>query len=285
MSKYTKAAGIIILLYVIALLAAAPLPQGNVAVLHIDGVLDTSRHTDGTSSARVVDQLDALSGNPAIRGLIIEVDSPGGSGVAAWEIAQAVKRLNITRVAVIRGVGASGGYWVASATDHVIASPFSIVGSIGVTSSYLEISQLLQHYGITYNEITSGTYKDMGSPFKQLAPDEEVLLRQAVQQAQQSFVAAVAQNRHMTESTVESLADGRIFLGDEALSLGLIDEIGTQTDAVAYLESQLNSTVITYELPTDTWYELLSQGMATRLGKGIGQGFATGLLAQASIKT
>src|SRR3990172_9614359 len=148
---------------------------GNVAIIRIYGPILT---TDGgllsgevTKSDDILKFIKKANESDEIKAVVFEINSPGGSAVASDEIGRAIKEMNKTTVAWIREVGASGGYWIASSTDHIIANRMSITGSIGVIGSYLEFSGLLNRYNVTYQRMVSGKYKDMGSPFKELSDE------------------------------------------------------------------------------------------------------------------
>ena len=175
--------------------------------------------------------------------MIFMINSPGGSPVASDEIATAVKHTNKTTVAVIRDVGASGGYWVASATDHVIANPASITGSIGVRAEYLEFPHFLEEYNVTYRRLVAGKYKDIGSPFKEMTPEEQVLFQATLDELHGLFIQEVATNRNMSYDDIKKIATGLFFTGVQAKKLGLVDELGGKNEAVKYLEKKLNATV------------------------------------------
>jgi len=148
---------------------------GNVALIPISGVIMTEESgsyfsSEIASSSEIVKSLHEAEESSQIKAIVLEINSPGGSAVASDEIGSAVKKAKLKKpvVAVIRDAGASGGYWVASAADYIVANRMSITGSIGVLSSYLEFSGLMEQYGVTYEKLTAGKYKDMGNPFEKL---------------------------------------------------------------------------------------------------------------------
>ncbi len=227
--------------------------SGNVAVIPVKGVITADGLSSpfgggGVSSSEVVELLEKAGRNPSVKAVILEINSPGGSAVASEEIARAVKRLNKTSVAWIREVGASGAYWVASAADHVVASRASATGSIGVLASYLEFSGLLKRYNVTYNRLVAGKYKDMGSPYKELTPEEKAIIEKKLEAIHEYFVESVAANRNLSVEKVREFANGMVYLGEEAKELGLVDELGGFEEAKAYLEEELNITVKTFKL-------------------------------------
>lgn len=223
---------------------------GNVALVPIEGALSVSKGnsftTETVSSTDIVKQIKKASENPSIKAIVVEINSPGGSPVASKEIADAIKRSNKTTVAVIREAGASGGYWVASAADHVIANEMSITGSIGVIGSYVEFAGLLNRYNMTYQKLTSGKYKDIGDPFTPLGAEERGILLSKISKLHDIFIKEVAKNRNMPEDRVRQIATGEFYLGVEALDLGLVDELGDQDTAKAWLQKRLNLTKIEF---------------------------------------
>ncbi len=213
---------------------------GNVALIPIEGAISASSASgmfsdSGASSESIVAQINAANEDDSIEAIIFWINSPGGSAVASDEISAAVLATNKPTVAVIREVGASGAYWIASATDHVIANRMSITGSIGVISSYLEFSGLMEEYGVGYQRLVAGDNKDIGTPFRALASDEEELLQGKLDLIHDYFIDAVAQNRGLERMVVAEAATGEFYLGVEALNLGLIDELGDLDNAKVYL--------------------------------------------------
>jgi protease IV len=253
---------------------------GNVAVIPVQGVITTTGGGFGASSAvsgDIVKLIKKADESNVVDVIVIEVNSPGGSPVASYEIAQAIKNTKKPTVAVIREVGASGGYWVASAADTVFANALSITGSIGVIGSYLEIPDLLENYNVTYRRLVKGKYKDAGSPFKTLTGEEEALFDHILQDLYEAFIAEVAANRDMTFSDVEELATGFVYLGVEAKELGLVDVLGTREDAIAFIEETYEvkaSVVILQKNPgfLDVFSGVINEN-AFSLGKGIADGF------------
>ena len=191
-----------------------------------DGSCDTI-----TSSEEVVSYLDSAAKDEKIKAVLLEIDSPGGVPVAAEEIAEGIKTLGKPSVAWIRGTGTSAAYWVASAATTVIASANSDVGSIGVTFSYVDNAQQNAKDGLTYNMLSAGKYKDLGSPDKPLTADERSLIERDLNIMRDNFISAVATNRKLSESKVRALADGSSMLGVAAKQKGLIDLLGTQETA------------------------------------------------------
>ena len=218
----------------------------NVAIIPIKGPIygdaDSGAFSSVTGSQDIIEQLDKAADNPSIKAIILEINSPGGSAVASEEIALKVASLNKTTVAWIREVGASGAYWIASATNHIVANRMSVTGSIGVISSYLEFAGFIERYNVTYQRLVAGERKDMGVPFRELPDDERAILQEKLNIIHGYFIDAVAENRGLDRAKVKNIADGSFFLGSEALGFGLVDELGGRNEAMAYIENTLNIT-------------------------------------------
>ncbi|MBW2977299.1 signal peptide peptidase SppA [Candidatus Woesearchaeota archaeon] len=232
-------------------------PIGNIAEIPIKGVITVEGGSgfgvQATSSEDTVKLIEKASENPSIKGILLNINSPGGSAVASKEIADAIKKVNKTTVAIIREVGASGAYWIASATDQLIANEMSITGSIGVLGSYLQFSGILERYNITYQRLVGGQFKDIGSPYKDLTKTERNILQEKINKIHDVFIKSVAENRNMSFERMKLISTGEFFLGSEAFELNLIDQVGDIETAKEYLKQELNLTTITlaeYKKPT-----------------------------------
>lgn len=193
-----------------------------------------------TSSEDVVSKLKNAMGDPNIKAVILEIDSGGGSPVGAEEIAAAVRALDKPSIAWVRGGASSAAYWVASAADTIIASANSDIGSIGVTISYVDNAKQNIKDGLTYNQLTTGKYKDTGSADRALTADERSLIQRDLDIMLKNFIQAVATNRNLSVEKVTALADGSTMLGRMALRNGLIDQLGTQEEVWEKLDTLIN---------------------------------------------
>ncbi len=258
---------------------------GNVALIPINGVIMTEESgsyfsSETASSSEIVKSLHEAEESSQIKAIVIEINSPGGSAVASDEIGSAVKKAKLKKpvVAVIRDAGASGGYWVASAADYIVANRMSVTGSIGVLSSYLEFSGLMEQYGVTYEKLTAGKYKDMGNPFEKLDAQEKEIIQKKLDKIHAFFIEEIAANRKLPEEDVKKIATGEFFLGVEAKELGLVDELGDISVAEAYLKKKLNLPSIEYRRyeKKPSFLELLSSVFSDnsfKIGQGIGSVF------------
>jgi protease-4 len=274
---------VIVLLAIIGFFLGAFSPQefarGNVAVIPIKGLIVSELRggqfePGGTSAVDTVEAIREANEDQMIEAIIFEINSPGGAAVASDEIVQAIRKVNKTTVAVIKDIGTSGAYWIASATDIIFANEISMTGSIGVIGSYLEIAELLQEYNVTYRRIVAGKYKDIGSPFKELTGEEQLIFQRTVDKMRDYFVKSVAENRNMEVKDVDKLATGAFYLGSEAIDKGLVDEIGSFYDAVSYVETKHNITAELVEFWTrPSLFERLAGVVNINsffVGKGIG---------------
>jgi protease IV len=199
----------------------------RVALVKIEGVLMTSDDA--------VAEIREYADDASIKAIIIRIDSPGGGVVASQEIYNAVlsARAAGKKVVVSMGsVAASGGYYVAAAGDRIVANPGTITGSIGVKMEFANVEKLLEKIGIKGMVVKAGAYKDIGSPFRDMSPEEHKLLQAVIDDVHSQFIEAVAKGRSLPEADVRSLADGRIFTGRQALQLKLVDELGDLEDSI-----------------------------------------------------
>ena len=261
--------------------------SGNVAVIPINGVIMTSRGSSFGSeyvgSDDVVKFISEASSDDSIKAIILEINSPGGSAVASDEIAMAVKKVDKPIITVIREAGASGGYWIASSTDYIIANRMSITGSIGVISSYLEFSGIMEKYGVGYERLTAGKYKDIGTPFREPTDEERAILEKKLDRIHEFFISEVASNRHMDVETIRKLATGEFYLGVEAQEMGLVDELGAYPEAEKYLSSQygiVSPMYVRYESQPGLLSILM--GTLSSASFHVGEGIASGVSDQSA---
>ncbi|MDI6894210.1 MAG: signal peptide peptidase SppA [Bacillota bacterium] len=253
MSRRKRVVAVVLTLVVVGSVVAvalATVPAGErlvrsgnaVGLVFLEGIITT-----GSSGSRllgavlgsdsVLVELRKAREDPATRAVVLRINSPGGSAAGSQEIAREVQRLREADKVVVTSMGdvaASGAYWVASATEHIMADPGSLTGSIGVIMEVQNLEGLYGKLGIRYETIKSGPHKDMGSPARPLDPEERAILQGMVDDIFQQFVDAVVQGRagKMTRPQVLALADGRVFTGRQALQNGLVDELGNLRDSI-----------------------------------------------------
>lgn len=200
----------------------------KVGIIEITGII--------TDSKSVIHNLKRFREDNSIKAIVLRIDSPGGGVGPAQEIFREIRKtVGVKKIVASMGaVAASGGYYIAAGTDGIVANPGTITGSIGVIIRFANFEDLLSKIGLTPVVVKSGEYKDTGSPVRKMTKEERKILQNFVNQIHKQFIIAVAEGRNMDQSKVEPLADGRIFTGEEAKNLGLIDRIGNLEDAVEW---------------------------------------------------
>ena len=198
----------------------------GVGLVEVKGVI-----IDGQETIR---QLHDLKKDKRVKAVVLRVDSPGGVVGPSQEICAAVKSLaRVKKVVVSMGsIAASGGYYVSVPATLIYANPGTITGSIGVLMKFSNIEGLMDKVGMKAFTLKTGKFKDVGSPVRTMTPEERGMLQGVIDSTHAQFVRAVAEGRKLPEATVRSIADGRIFSGEQALAFKLIDRIGTLQDAV-----------------------------------------------------
>lgn len=220
-------------------------PSGErVGVVEVKGFIADAAHT--------VEGLRAFEKNEDVKAVVVRVSTPGGVVSPSQEIHDAVKRLAAIKpvVASFGPVAASGGYYLSAPATRIIASPGSVTGSIGVILQFSQYTALVDKLGLRFSAIKSGEFKDTGSPFREMKPEERALMQGVVDDIFEQFVRAVAEGRKLKYEKVLELADGRIYTGKQALALGLVDELGGLDEAVEVAGKLGN---ISGEVKTEKW--------------------------------
>ncbi len=218
----------------------ARIPLHGVLAVTGDGFASLLGEQSFSSADSIVAEIQSADKDDAIRAILLDVDSPGGTPVAGDEVMRALQNAKKPVVAVVRDLGASAAYWAMAGADHIIASPASSVGSIGVTMSYTEQAGVTQKDGGRWIGIASGAYKDAGNPERPLTKEEQAYFQAQVDEVYAYMISEISDARtNVPKNVLKTLADGRIFTGSEALRLGLIDELGGFKEARTYLEKKL----------------------------------------------
>ncbi len=209
----------------------------SIYMIRLEGIISASKYTglfgDATvTPEEIISQLDEAQSDPSVKAILLRINSPGGSPAASQEIYEELKKTSKPVVVSVSDACASGAYYVASAADMIIANKASSVGSIGVIIQIPNREELYEKLGLKYTTIKQGKYKDIGSPDRPLTPEEMKLLEDQTKEIYEQFISDVAEGRDMDIEEVKELATGWVFIGTEALKLGLIDGIGTYKDAI-----------------------------------------------------
>ena len=256
-------------------------PAGRVAIIRLNGPIGGSGRT-----SELIDLAKRLRESSRVPAVVLDVDSPGGSATASDELFIAFERLAAQKplVASIRGTGASGAYLAAVAARRILANPNAIVGSIGVIAAGPRLPRLLDRLGITVAETRAGRLKGMGAPWREETDEERAKEQAIVDAIYGAFIGRVAKGRAMTEERVRELATGEIWLGQHALALGLVDEIGDLERAVevaaAYAGVSPRSAPVRVRRPPfgrliERFTSRLASGVADEIEARLGNRFRT----------
>jgi protease-4 len=194
----------------------------KIGVIDLEGVI--------LSPQEVVHDLKKFGDDSSIKAIIIHVNTPGGGAAASEEIYREVRRIRDEKkkriVASIETVGASGGYYVASATNKIFANDASIVGSIGVIAEWYNYEELVKWAKLKAITMKAGEFKDTGSPTRDMTPAEREYMQQLIDNMHSQFIHSVAEGRHMKDEEIRVIANGKVWTGQQAVPLKLVDQIG-----------------------------------------------------------
>ncbi|XRO76011.1 signal peptide peptidase SppA [Methanocaldococcus sp. 28A] len=221
-----------------------------------------------------INLLDNLEKDDSVKGVLLIVNSPGGEVIASEKLARKVEELAKKKpvVVYVEGLDASGAYMVSVPADYIVAEKHSIVGSIGVRMDIIHYYGLMKKLGINVTTIKAGKYKDIGSPFRPMTKEEKEYLQKMINETYMDFVKWVAEHRHLSINYTLKIADGKIYSGEDAKKVGLVDEVGTEETALKKLEELANVSnpeIVEYGL--DNNGGLLFR-LTYYLGYGIGEG-------------
>lgn len=199
---------------------------GKIGLVEVKGVINESDDT--------VEALRGFERSSTVKAVVVRIESPGGGVAPSQEIYDAIIKLRAVKpvIASLGGVAASGGYYIASACDTIVANPGTLTGSIGVIMELGNVEGLLQKIGVQPEIVKAGLYKDMGSVVRPMTDAERTLFQEMIDSVHTQFIGAVAAGRKMDKDQVRALADGRIFSGEQAKVAGLVDELGGLQDAI-----------------------------------------------------
>lgn len=219
----------------------------KIVVLELNGIIqDTGEEnplfSTGYNHRSFMEQLKMVKENPTIKGLILRVNTPGGTVVESAEIhdkiVEIMEEKNIPVYVSMGGTAASGGYYISAPATKIFASPDTITGSIGVIMQNYNVTELAEKLGIETVTIKSGPYKDIMSSTREMTEEEKAILKNMLDNAYESFVDVIEKGRGMPEEEVKKLADGRIYDGRQAKDLQLVDELGYLEDAIQAMKNE-----------------------------------------------
>jgi protease-4 len=215
----------------------------KILVLDVEGMISSLSGTgvlarEGDVLSRVYYRLERAAADPLVKGIILRLETPGGevtaSDILYHEVLRFKERTRLPVVGLMMSVAASGGYYIASACDAVLAHPSTLTGSIGVISIFPSVESLFDKIGVKMTVIKSGGMKDSGSPFRTMTDEEKGTFQAIIDEYYESFLAAVVKGRNgrLSAEELRPLADGRVFTAKQALKVKLIDDIGYFDDAL-----------------------------------------------------
>lgn len=264
----------------------AHLPWGadGVVVIDVSGPIMDSK--------TITDRIDLYRDRDDVKAFVFRVETPGGTVGASQELSRALWRLRNEDsklvVVSIANIGASGGYYMASQADVIVANPGSLVGSIGVIMEHMEVSELIDRLGVRFESITSGEMKDAGSITRPMKPEERALIQSIIDDAYEQFRGTVLEARSQAiasargfedtdvasiESALDAVADGRILTGAQALECGLVDELGDLEDALRIVDDRLpgdREPNVIWDNPESPWSAFGAPSSLTRLFESAG---------------
>ncbi len=235
--------------------------RDKIALIDVSGVLSNSPgfqwFGEGENPvSRFVEQLDRASKDRSVKAVILRINSPGGTVVASELMHDEIIRFKESGkpiIAVMMDVAASGGYYIACACDEILAQPSTITGSIGVIMQLFDASHTLEMLGVKADAITSGSFKDAGSPLRTMKPNERALFQGIVNDMYERFVQVVVKGRpKLDETTIRSLANGSVYTGSQAEKIGLVDRIANLHEALDIAKNRANITkarLVAYHRP------------------------------------
>lgn len=212
----------------------------QVAIVRIEGVI--------FDSSDILKKLERLRKDDSVKAIVLRIDSPGGAVAPSQEIFEEVKKIKNEKKIVVVSMGtlaASGGYYIAVAANKIMANPGTITGSIGVIMEDFDLQGLLKWAHLDSRVLKSGKFKDVGSPFRSMTPEEKTFLQNVLDNMYQQFKKAVSIERSIPMAKIDTIAEGKIYTGEQALQLGLIDGLGNLYDAIDEAKKLAN-------LPEDT---------------------------------
>ena len=248
--------------------------KDKILLVDVSGMISSedkeSFYTYPSMIATIKEELTRASRDESVKALVLRINTPGGTVTASDIIHHELKLFKASRkipvIASIMDVGASGGYYIASAADRILAHPSTVTGSIGVSMLTVNAHGLLEKVGVEATAITSGPRKDMGSPFRVMTPEERGIFQALIDSFYQRFLSVVQDGRpNLQMEQIKKLADGRIYTGDQAKAAGLVDEIGYLEEAIDAAKKKAGLTeakVVTYRRPGDYSNNIYTRLMA-----------------------
>ncbi len=236
--------------------------SGKAAVIDLSGSITPSAGASVFSSGAItpeqVRELNTRARQQNAKAIIYEINSGGGAVVASKEVMRAIEEVEVPTVCRFRDVAASGAYLASLGCDRIVADSASLTGSIGVRSSYLEYSGLLNKLGVEYVNVTSGRYKETGSQYQNITEEERRLLKQKVNAVHEEFISLVEEERNLTNEQLAEVRTGEAFLGERGRELGLVDRLGGRQTSVETAENLTGRELQTFQVKQPGEFNIFS---------------------------
>lgn len=253
--------------------------RDRIAVLTLDGVIQDVGSSlfasSGYNHQLFMSQLQDVLNDATVKGVVLSVNTPGGGVVESSDIYDAIKAIQIEReipiYVAMGGLAASGGYYVSAPAEKIFVHPETITGSIGVIMESVNYAKLAEKYGIDFNTIKTGPYKDIMSGSREMTEEEHNMLQEMINDSYERFVAIVAEGRNMSTEQVKKIADGRIMNGKQAIESGLADDYGKMGDVIDAMKVDYeleNATVFEYA-PMDSLGSLFGVEVGNLFGRNM----------------
>jgi len=233
--------------------------KGQAAVIDMEGQImpSSSGFDSGTITPERVSDLNQDAKAQGADAIIYEWNSGGGAIVASKEVKDEISSTEIPTVCRFRDVAASGAYLASLGCDHIVADSVSMTGSIGVTGSYFEFTELMDEYGINYVNVTAGEYKEAGSPFQNSSEEEMRVIENLVDDVHDEFLGTVESERNVTQEDMEDISTGRVILGFEAEEKNMVDSLGGQRTAIEQAENLTGKELETFKVDEEEPFNFL----------------------------
>ena len=213
----------------------------KIGVVPVEGVI--------ADSLEIAENLEAFGNDSSIVAVVVRIDSPGGGVAASQEIYDAVVALKKKKkvVASMGSIAASGGLLIACAADKIVANPGTITGSISAVMQFANVEELMKKIGVKSSVVKSGPYKDIGSPMREMTPEEKIIIQELIDDIYNQFIDVIVRDRKLSRQQVVAIGDGRVFSGRKAKEYGLVDQLGNLA-AAAKLAGVLAGSQGQYDL-------------------------------------
>lgn len=235
--------------------------RGKTAIIQLDGTINTGNGDIFSTSSITPEKVREFNSRAMERNadsIIYEWNSGGGTVVASKEIMRAIKSVDVPTVCRFRDIAASGAYLSSLGCDRIVADSASLTGSIGVKSSYLEFSGLLNELDVEYVNITAGKYKEVGSQYQNTSEEDIRILKEKADQVHKEFLYLVESERNLTEEDLEKIETGELLLGQEAEEANMVDELGGRRTAVIEAENLTNKELKTFKVESQKGFDFFS---------------------------